>query len=259
MDKPKILIFDIETLPIMREMLKNYPRFSDYPGLTMKASVTSIICVGHKWLDDKQTNCISAWDFKGRWKKNVSDDLAVCKAAHKVLSQADVVITHNGKRFDWKHLQTRFMANGLRPLHEIPHIDTVLLARRNLLVFNNKLGTLGKFLVNDDKRDNGGWELWEKVFYRDPEACKEMVAYCKQDVNLLEKIFKKLLPFVKNMPNHNLFRRDGLEVCPNCGSYDLVKNGTQIMKNGWRQKHLCNGCGSTPYKKYISIKSDLKI
>jgi len=81
-------------------------------------------------------------------------------------------------------------------------------AKRNLYAFNNRLGTIGKLLANDDKLDNGGWDLWVDVSNKDKKALKLMTDYCKQDVILLEKCLKKLIPLIKNMPNMNLFRSD---------------------------------------------------
>jgi len=129
--KPKIIIFDLETMPNLKEALKVWPQLSQYPGKTLRASITSIICAGWKYHNEKKTHCINAWDFKN-WKTNVNDDMEVCKAIREVLEDADAVVTHNGTRFDWKYLQTRLLINGLKPLPKIPHIDTCTIASRNL-------------------------------------------------------------------------------------------------------------------------------
>lgn len=249
MAKPKIIIFDLETLPNLNEALRVWPRLSAYPGLTLKATITSIICAGWKHYGHKQVNCINAWDFF-RWKKDVNDDYSVCKEIYKVLEHADAVVTHNGKRFDWKFLQTRLLYHGFRPLSNIHHIDTVQIARSNLLSFNNRLGTLGKFLVNDTKLENGGWDLWVNVHNRDKKAMRLMTDYCKQDVILLEKIFERLIPLIKNMPNQNLFRsekqmREGTEVCPNCGNERLILNGWRVTKTQKYKRLRCPNCGTS--------------
>ena len=214
----------------------------------MRATVTSIICAGWKELGKKKVHCINAWDFKA-WNKNVNDDREVCQAIYEVLKDADAVITHNGIRFDWKYLQTRLVYNGFPPLHKIKHIDTCSVAKRNFLSFNNKLGYLGDWLVKDNKLENGGWELWVKVHRRDKKAQKLMERYCKQDVILLEKVFLKLRPFIKNLPNRNHFRPlqktlDNKNVCPTCGSTDLKKWGfyrTSVMEY---QRYRCGHCFS---------------
>jgi len=248
--EPKIIFFDIETMPEWEEAIKVWCGLSNYPGLTMKATITSIICVGWKELNKKKVHCINAWDYKKTWAKDINDDLEVCKAIHEVLKDADAVVTHNGRRFDWKHLQTRFLINGLPPLPNIPHIDTCLVSRRNLLSFNNRLGYLGEWLVGDTKLENGGWELWVKVANRTKSACVKMTRYCKQDVVLLEKVFLKLRPFIKNLPNRNIDRTtqqmvDGVWLCPNCGSKDIKKNGWAYTKTMKYQRFYCRHCKTT--------------
>lgn len=253
--KPKIILWDIETLPDLSEVMKVFPGLSAYPGLTLKASISSIICVGWKELDDKRSHCISAWDFKTRWSKDVNDDYAVVKAASEVLRSADCVVTHNGNRFDWKHLQTRLMINGLPPLPKIPHIDTCQVAKRNLLSFNNRLNTLAGFLADEKKMEHEGWELWEKVLNRNRAAMTTMENYCMQDVRVLEKIFKRMRPFIDKIPAWGHFIRHE-KSCPNCGCLKLKKDGTRHRKSGIFQRYRCESCYT--YSQEKVEKSELK-
>lgn len=197
MSNPRVILFDLETLPNLKEAMKVFTGLGAYPGLTLKASINSVICVGWKVLGEKETHCFNAWDFPKRWEKSVNDDLEVVKWAREIIAGADVVITHNGKRFDWKFFQTRIAYHGLEPLPKIHHIDTVQESKKHLYLFNNRLNTVAKFLTKTKKKDTGGWELWEKVLERDRKSQKKMTAYCKQDVRVLEKVFKKLLPFIR--------------------------------------------------------------
>lgn len=241
--EPRIILWDIETLPNINEILKVYPRLGDYPGLTLKASITSIICAGWKVLGEKRVHCINAWDFK-RWKRNVNDDFEVVKAISKILSGADCVVTHNGKRFDWKFLQTRLIYHGLPPLPPILHIDTCVEAKK-LMIFNNRLDTVAKFLTNQRKLENGGWDLWVDVHARKPKALKLMEKYCKQDVRALEAVYLRLRPLMKNIPNHNLWTDGMHKACINCGSVKLRKNGTRIRVNKILQAWQCCNCGTS--------------
>lgn len=244
--EPRIVLFDIESLPDLREVMKVIPNLSNYPGLTLKATINSIICFGYKIFGEKQTHCINAWDFKS-WKKDVNDDKEILEKISKVFENTDCVVTHNGKRFDWKFIQTRLLKHGLPPIPKIIHIDTCSIAKSHLLAFNNRLQTLAKFMTSEEKLENGGWELWVKVLQRDKKSMELMTKYCKQDVIALEAVFKKLRPFINQMPNYNMYSTHDKPACPNCGSTIVVKNGTRTQKNGIYQQFKCNSC-FTPFQ-----------
>lgn len=244
MAEPRIVVFDIETLPILSEVLKVWPGLSNYPGLTLKASHNSIICAGWKVVGEKKVNCIDAWDFPA-WEKDVNNDKALCKALYDVLMGADAVITQNGKRFDWKFLQTRLMIHGLPPLPKTPHIDTKQEAKKHLMMFNNRLGTLGQHLCGDDKLENGGWNLWVDVHARKKKAMQLMTKYCKQDVVLTEKVFLELRPLISTIPNFNIFCPEyagGKRVCPMCGSTRLKSQGWRHTKTRSYKRLRCLDC-----------------
>lgn len=242
---PKILLFDIETLPNKEEALKVWCQLGNWPGRTMKATVTSLLCVGYKELGSKKTYCINAWDYP-EWETDVNDDKKITKAIHEIMSEADGIITHNGKRFDWKYLQTKFLLHGLDPLPNIPHVDTCLVARRNLFSFTNKLDYLGQYFLKDRKLDNGGWDLWVKTSNRVKKYQNLMEKYCKQDVILLEKLFYKLRPFTKGLPNMNVDNgnKNFNKVCPKCGSADLMNYGWRYTATTKYRRLKCKSCGS---------------
>lgn len=242
-NEPKILFWDLETLMNPEEVMKIFPGMSNYPGLTLKASINSIICFGYKYLGDKEASCINAWDFPG-WEYSTNDDGELVAAAYEILKDADAIVTHNGKRFDLKFFNSRAVYHGFAPLPKIPHIDTCTLSRSNLFLFNNRLNTVAKYLGVEEKMDNGGWELWIDVQKRDPGAMEIMTEYCKQDVEVLEQVFMKMRPFINNLPNHNIFGEGDKHVCPTCGSSHVHKHGFKRTKTQTYQRYLCQDCGS---------------
>jgi DNA polymerase elongation subunit (family B) len=248
MNTPKILFLDIETIPDFLEVIKIWCGISAYPGLSLKASITSILCIGYKWLDDPKTHCINAWDFP-EWKKDINKDKRVVEEFLKIYEQADAIVTHNGKSFDLKHIKTRAMKHGFPSLAEKQHIDTKNEVKKHLYMFNNRLGTIGDFLVGDKKLENGGWQLWVDVYNRIPKAQKLMTEYCKQDVILLEKVFLKIRPYISSIPNYGLFQVGAYKMCPSCGSTRVKKDGVRVQKSGIQQRYRCNECGTLSHSK----------
>lgn len=244
MGEPKLVLFDLETLPNMKEVMKIFPNISAYPGLSLKASINSIICFGYKIYGDSKVHCVNAWDFKN-WDKDINDDSKVVEAAYEILKDADGIITHNGRRFDWKFLQTRLLYHKMAPLPNIRHIDTCTESKRNLFTFNNRLNTVAQFLTDQEKMENGGWNLWIKVSERDPKSMKLMTEYCRQDVLVLEEVFKRLRPLIKNIPNYNMFSEGEKRICPSCGSSRIKKHGMRYTNVSAYQRYICKDCWST--------------
>lgn len=240
---PKIIVFDLETLPNLKEVLREYPGLSNYPGLTLKASLNSIICAGYKYVESPKVHCINAWDFKG-WAKNVNDDRALCEALFEVLHDADAVVTFNGKRFDWPFFQTRLAINGMPLLPKIKHIDMCSVVKRHFRFFNNRLNTVSRYLLDDKKEEHEGWALWEKVHSRDEKALKDMERYCKKDVLLLERLFLKYRSLCPDIPNYNLYLMNPAKLCPSCGSDKLHRHGYQISKARKYLRYQCQVCGT---------------
>ncbi len=256
---PRIILFDLETVPNLFEALKVWPQLSNYPGITLRASITSIICAGWKVLGSKEVQCINAWDFP-EWQNNivvdfqdvkascpfpdVNNDYALCKAISDVIVKADCIVSHNGRRFDWKFLQTRLIYHDLPPLPTIHHVDTCAEAKKHLFIFNNRLQTIARYLTKMEKRDHEGWDLWVKVWLRHAESQIEMTEYCKQDVLVLEAVFNELRPVIKTLPNYNLFNPMRKNACPGCGSTRLQSRGKYISKTRRYKRYRCKDCQS---------------
>lgn len=241
MADPHIVLFDIESLPNLPAALEHWPSLSDFPGNTLRANINSIACVGWKVLGASETNCIHAWDFKG-WFTDVNDDRELCEALYLALSPADCVITHNGKRFDWKFIQTRFRKHGMQPLPDIKHVDTCEVAKRNLFLLNNRLNTVARFLTEQEKMKHDGWDLWVAVHNREPEAMRTMSEYCKKDVEVLEEVFRSLRPFAKQLPNANLFSPLKEKACPSCGSSRIQSEGLRHTRTRSYRRYICRDC-----------------
>lgn len=244
MNDPKIVLFDLETLPNLPAALEVWTQLGNYPGLTLKASISSIACAGFKILGKKNpVQMIHAWDYPA-WKRDVNNDKAVCEALYENLHDADCVVTHNGKRFDFKFLQTRLRYWKLPNLPKMKHVDTCSEAKTHLYTFNNRLNTLAKFLTNTEKMEHEGWDLWVKTHARHKKSMKTMSEYCAQDVITLEALFYEIRPLIKSLPNFNLFNPAKASVCPSCGSSRLQSRGIYITTVKKYHRYHCQDCGS---------------
>lgn len=245
-NEPRILFLDIETLANLPEIMQNLTRL--YEGATMKANHSSVITFGYKWLGDAKPKTVNAWDFSRTWARDVNDDSEVLKRAHEILGQADQIVGHYSRKFDLKFLNTRFMRAGLAPYTGIPHVDTCQLAKSKLLLSSNRLDAVAKYFGLPQKLENGGWQLWVDVLARKPAAQRLMSRYCAQDVEVLEKVYLKLRPFMAASGAVTYSDFSGKQhSCPSCGSTKLQKHGRRVTKRKVVQRFLCSACGTSSH------------
>jgi hypothetical protein len=163
------------------------------------------------------------------------------KRIHKLLDEADVVVTHNGIKFDLPTLNKEFLLKGFAPPSPYKQVDTLLACRKLYRFPSNKLDYVAQSLGLGNKVKHSGFDLWVKCMGGDREAWKEMEEYNRQDVILLESVYKKILPWMPNHPNRSAHDSD--PCCPNCGSHSYQKRGTQLTKIQRYVRYQCKECG----------------
>lgn len=152
------------------------------------------------------------------------NDSRIVAKMWKILDDADIVIAHNGDKFDVPNLNTRFIVNDLYPPSPYQSIDTLKIARRQFGFTHNNLDALARVLGFDAKMKTD-FELWKRAKNGDDEALEYMRTYNDQDVLLLEDVYMKLRPWIKGHPNLGLFIESDIPVCSHCGSSDLTPTG----------------------------------
>jgi DNA polymerase elongation subunit (family B) len=242
MSKPRIITWDLETIWDVNEWTQEERAFgmSNWEGRTLKADINSILCFGYQ-VHGQSAKSIAVWDFPKAFKKNLNDDYHVCKYAYELLKDADAIVTHNGKRFDWKFLQTRLKIHGLPELPKILHIDTCAVARSQYSLFSNRLKDLAKFLKVPDKISTSGKQLWTRIYRGDKTAHKEMTKYNIQDVKTTTECAISMRNVIKNWPTYT---NGNHQSCPNCGSGKVQKRGFRVTKTKKYNRYQCMDCGS---------------
>ena len=181
----KILTLDIETAPISAYV---WALWDQNVGLDMIADEWTILSFSAKWLDKKEPI------FKGtggRGKIQVRDDKELCQALWKLLDEADIVITQNGKSFDIKKINARLISHGIGPYSPIKIVDTMLVAKHHFAFTSNKLEWMSKNINKGAQKDKHkefpGFELWAECLKNNPRAWAEMKKYNIQDVIATER------------------------------------------------------------------------
>lgn len=237
--KPKILFLDIETAPMLGYV---WSLWDQNVALNQIHKDWSILSWSAKWADEEYIYYHDVRD-----NTDINNDANILRTIYKLLEKADILVTHNGKKFDIPKLNARFIQNGFRPLPLKSHIDTLQIARKHFKFSSNKLEYLARILLPKNfqkltKRKFSGFELWSECLRGNEKAWKEMEAYNCQDVLVLEAVYEKLRPWDTSV-NFSVFTDSNSMVC-SCGSTDFHRRGYKYTATGKYQMYSCITCGS---------------
>lgn len=241
MKKPKLLFIDIETFPIEAYVWGLYD-VTIAPNQIKSSG--GIACWAAKWFGKKE---IMFADRRKPW--GMLDNL------WSLLHSCDMVCHFNGQSFDIPTINTAFAKNGYSPPAPYKQIDLYRAAKAAFRFPSNKLEFIVKELRIGEKIKNEGMPLWTKCMAGDKKAWKNMEAYCKHDTRLLEPLYLKMRPWIKNHPNTNVyFDEDGNKHCGICRSKRLLSNGERATNTKTYTRYSCKDCGSWNYEIHEQIR-----
>lgn len=233
---PKILFFDIETAPNLGYIWGKYEQ-----NVIEFTSEFYMLSWSAKWMDGKHiTRSLSDYST---YKPGSEDDKDLVTDLWHLLNEADLVIGHNGDKFDIKKTNTRMLEHGLPPPEPYKTVDTLKVARKYFAFNSNKLDDLGRRLGVGRKVKHAGFELWKGCMSGDAKAWTQMKRYNCMDVILLENVYDRLKPWITGHPNVSTMSglRNG---CPNCGSLKVQKRGFSVTAKSKAQRYQCQNCSA---------------
>lgn len=233
----KILLLDIEWRPVKAYVWGAWKE-NIHPEKIIEDG--GLLCVGAKWLGEKTVHLFSEWEH---------GHVDMLKAIHEMMSYADAIVTYNGDKYDIRKLEGEFVLHGLPPTPPCTSIDCLKAVKR-FGFFMNRLGFVAPFLGLGGKLEHEGMGLWTKVMNGDANAQRRMARYCIQDVKLLEKLYLKIRPYIRNHPHMG---KTGAAECPSCGGKHTHSRGTARTRCFKRQRLQCQDCGHWFYGKQTKI------
>lgn len=245
----KILFLDIETSPNTAHV---WGLFKQTVSISQLLESSYVLCWAAKWYDSDEILFDSLYH---------STKKQMLRRVYKLLEEADVVVHYNGTKFDIPTLNKEFLLQNITPPSPYKQVDLLKVARNQFKFPSNKLDYVAQALGLGKKHKHEGHELWVKCMNGDSQAWETMEAYNRQDVLLLEKVYEKLKPWIKNHPNWSVHAET--TVCPNCGGSHYQYRGTIHTALSTYKRLRCNMCGTwfrenrsvkTSSMKYITIK-----
>jgi DNA polymerase elongation subunit (family B) len=226
----KYLALDIETAPAV---VYTFSLFKPMIGLDQIIEDSRMICWSAQWHGTKNTMFRSEF-HDGR--DTMLEEL------HKLIDEADAVITYNGKSFDMPWIHGEFITEGFLPPSPYKHVDLYQTLKANSRFISRKLDFASQKLLGDRKTPHTGFRLWRDCLAGDSKAWALMKKYSIQDTKLMLPLFDILLPWIYNVPNRAVYD-DVPGGCPACGGVNLERRGVQRTITSTFQRYQCQDCG----------------
>lgn len=238
---PRILFYDLEVAGDIGLFFGRHKINISQEAIVKKGGF--ILCASWKNLGEESVESIHLT----KDEVEAGDDSRIVEKLRKLYEESDAVICHNSKGYDHKVLQARSAYWDYPALPLVKVLDTLELAKRNLRLPSNKLGSIAAYFNLPLKMDHSGVSLWVGVQSGDVAAMATMVEYCKQDVVVLEEVYNKLKQTGKAGSDFNaaMYFEDNAIRCRTCGSDDLEATGrTVVTSSSTYDEYVCLGCGS---------------
>lgn len=231
---PKILLFDIETSPAKAWIWRTGKQYVSHNQLDAKSSF-DIICICYKWAHERKVHSLD-WGF------NKQDSSEMINKFVKVVEDADIVIGHNGDKFDIRHINTQRLLHDQPPISWPTSEDTLKQLRRHFYFTSFKLDYVSKMLVGSGKSPMNFQDWIDIVERNSSKALNRMIKYCKNDVLKLDQVWKKIAPYCKVKAHCGIISGMGRDSCPRCTSVEYVRNGFRYTAAGKYQDFKCKSC-----------------
>ena len=161
-----------------------------------------------------------------------------------LFSNSDVIVAYNGRGFDVKEIQARFLQYGLPPTPPVKVIDPLLIVKDKFRLPFKSLKYVAEFLGVTQKIENEGNKLWKKATMGNAEALHELLEYNKGDITTMREVYKKIQGWGNTGVNLALYSESQSSLCPLCSSDDIKPLAGKFAYTSQRKYRVyrCNSC-----------------
>lgn len=184
----KVGIFDFET-----------------SGLSAESSIVLCCCIKTYDPDKKhvtKVKTIRADKFPS-WERDRLNQKDFIAAVAKELDDYDILVAHNGVRFDVRFFNAKCVQFGIKPILRGKKIaDPVRIARRHMKLSRNSLASLIDFFDVKTHKTPIEFKHWLKALVNGSKASMDVIIrHCIHDVIALEEVYRHVKVFVDKIDN----------------------------------------------------------
>lgn len=248
----RILYIDIETAPMKVMAFDNHPDFISH---SMLVEDWYMLCFSVNWDDSDKVLSFTLTPKEAKER----NDRRIVEKALILLDAADIVVHHNGKSFDEKKLNDRFITYGMKPPTQYRSVDTKLVWKRVAKASWNGQDFLSKKFGREGKiKTDISW--WIECMKGNPEYLRKMSEYCADDILDLKENYKIIRAWDNQHPNLGVYSVTGNPCCTVCGSEDLEElSETYKTQTNTYKQYRCNNCGHIPRDRKTTKKSNVHL
>jgi hypothetical protein len=235
----KIITLDLELAPRIATIWRPGQQ---YVGVDQLLQDTAVISAAVKQYGVKKTEYLCTHDTN---PGNLRDDFELMGWLHERLAGADLIVAHNGIRFDIPVIRERMASHGLPPFRMPKCHDTYFMYAKTMQGASGKLAWLSQKFSDLEKSDHAkfhGNKLWDGYMAGNPAALAEMKKYNIRDVESTEQVWEFMLPWW-TAQTPALLGMDGT-ACGVCGGDKLELAGTVTPGTRTYYQYQCGTCGS---------------
>lgn len=247
---PKILMFDVETAPLRAFVWRRWKQ-----NIALDATISEwfMICWSAKWLysDEVISDVLTPIEAINE------DDSRIVQHLWDLINEADIICAYNGRHADVKWMNTRFIVHELKPPKPYFLIDPCAVARKYFGFSSNKLDALAGYFGIPHKFDTD-FQLWKDCLDGNKEALIRMNEYCSQDVRILQDLYVRMRPWIKNHPNVANILECDTSHCSYCSSknIELIQDQYYYTNVGKYPLYRCKDCGGVSRGRHNLNKED---
>lgn len=247
-DGMNILGIDIETAP---HKVYVWGTRKQYINTDQMIESGRVMCFSARWFSEPDSRTIFVSEHEHGHKPMIL-------AAWALLDEADAVVHYNGSKFDVPMLNREFIKYDINPPATFKEVDLLKTARRRFKFNTNKLDNVLDELDIGRKVKHEGFEMWVKCMEEgDEDAWERMELYNRNDVDQMEDLYYRLLPWISRHPNHALYMASlDRPTCPNCGGSKLHSKGYRRTKTQKYRRFQCQDCGTYVRERYTAVTKE---
>jgi len=171
--------------------------FFDGEMTNLNADYGQLLCWCICEYDTKKPYYTNMRTFKLHDYKNARwDDSGLAKDIKEAMSEYDLVVSWNGRRFDIPFLNTRLEDAQLDTYKVNRHLDLLYTSRFKLKLSNNKLDTVSKYLKAPANKTFLDPVTWRRAMGGDKKSYEYIIKHCQIDVAILAHVYHRLRPMI---------------------------------------------------------------